>query len=276
MEKTRRRLMIEDMQLRGFAQRTQDTYLKQVADFARFFNKHPDNLGENEIRDYLLYLINEKHASYAIVTQTYCALKFIYVVTMKRPWNAQSLPRMKRPEKLPVILDKEEVKRLFGATANLKHRTILMLAYSAGLRLSEVAYLKVSDIDTARMTVRVRQGKGKKDRYTILSKVALENVIAYLRRYRPTAWLFPSVISDKPIGKGAITQMIRKVRKRSGITKPATMHSLRHAFATHLVEEGTDIRRVQLLLGHRSLKTTALYLHVSRKELSSIISPLDT
>jgi site-specific recombinase XerD len=268
--------MIEDMQLRGFAQRTQDAYLKQVTDFARFFNKHPDNLGEKEIREYLLHLINEKHASYAVVTQTYCALKFIYVVTMKRPWNAQSLPRMKRPEKLPVILDKEEVKRLFGATANLKHRTILMLAYSAGLRLSEVAYLKVSDIDAARMTVRVREGKGKKDRYTILSKVALENVIAYLRRYRPTAWLFPSVISDKPIGKGAITQMIRKVWKRSGIAKPATMHSLRHAFATHLVEEGTDIRRVQLLLGHRSLKTTALYLHVSRKELSNIISPLDT
>ena len=276
MEKTRRRLMIEDMQLRGFAQRTQDAYLKQVTDFARFFNKHPDNLGEKEIREYLLHLINEKRASYAVVTQTYCALKFIYVVTMKRPWNAQSLPRMKRPEKLPVILDKEEVKRLFGATANLKHRTILMLAYSAGLRLSEVAYLKVSDIDAARMTVRVREGKGKKDRYTILSKVALENVIAYLRRYRPTAWLFPSVISDKPIGKGAITQMIRKVWKRSGIAKPATMHSLRHAFATHLVEEGTDIRRVQLLLGHRSLKTTALYLHVSRKELSNIISPLDT
>jgi site-specific recombinase XerD len=195
---------------------------------------------------------------------------------MKRPWEVEQIPCLKKPERLPVILDKEEVKRVFAATANLKHRTMLMLAYSAGLRVSEVARLKIADIDTTHMTVRVQQGKGKKDRYTILSKVALETLIAYLRRYRPTAWLFPSVIPGRPITAGSIMLVIRAARRRSGLTKPATMHCLRHAFATHLIEEGTDLHRVQLLLGHKSPRTTALYLHVSRKNLSEIISPLDT
>ncbi|HUJ89532.1 MAG TPA: tyrosine-type recombinase/integrase [Syntrophorhabdales bacterium] len=276
MEKTRRRLMIEDMQLRGLSPHTQAAYLMRVTLFARFCNKHPDHLGEKEIREYLLHLVNEQHASYGVVTQTYYALRFLYRITMKRPWEVEKIPCMKKPERLPVILDKEEVRRIFAATANLKHRTMLMLAYSAGLRVSEVARLKTSDIDTTHMTVRVQQGKGKKDRYTILSKVALETLIAYLRRYRPTAWLFPSVIPGRPITAGSIMLVIRAARRRSGLTKPATMHCLRHAFATHLIEEGTDLHRVQLLLGHKSPRTTALYLHVSRKNLSEIISPLDT
>lgn len=276
MEKTRRRLMIEDMQLRGLSPHTQAAYLMRVTLFARFCNKHPDHLGEKEIREYLLHLVNEQHASYGVVTQTYYALRFLYRITMKRPWEVEKIPCLKKPERLPVILDKEEVKRVFAATANLKHRTMLMLAYSAGLRVNEVARLKISDIDTTHMTVRVQQGKGKKDRYTILSKVALETLIAYLRRYRPTAWLFPSVIPGRPITAGSIMLVIRAARRRSGLTKPATMHCLRHAFATHLIEEGTDLHRVQLLLGHKSPRTTALYLHVSRKNLSEIISPLDT
>jgi integrase/recombinase XerD len=276
MEKTRRRLMIDDMQLRGFSPGTQAAYLAQVTDFARFFNKHPDNLGEKEIREYLLHLINEKHASYGVVNQAYYALKFLYAVTMKRPWNRENLPCVKKPQRLPVILDKEEVKRLLAATDNPKHRVMLMLAYSAGLRVSEVAHLKIADIDTGRMMIRVREGKGNQDRYTILSRVALKSLIPYLRCYRPTSWLFPGARPDKPLRKKSIMQMIKKVGKRSGITKRVTMHSLRHAFATHLLDEGTDLRRLQLLLGHRSLRTTALYLHVSRKELSSVPSPLDT
>jgi site-specific recombinase XerD len=276
MEKTRRRLMIEDMQLRGLSPHTQAAYLMRVTLFARFCNKHPDHLGEKEIREYLLHLVNEKHASYGVVTQTYFALRFLYKITMKRPWDVEQIPCLKKPERLPVILDKEEVKRLFAATANLKHRTMLMLAYSAGLRVSEVARLKISDIDTARMTVRVQQGKGKKDRYTILSKVALETFIAYLRRFRPTAWLFPGMIPGRPITRDSIGLVIKAARARAAITKPVTMHSLRHACATHLIEEGTDLHRVQLLLGHKSPRTTALYLHVSRKHLSEIRSPLDT
>jgi integrase/recombinase XerD len=276
MEKTRRRLMIEDMQLRGFSQHTQDVYLMRVTLFARFCNKHPDHLGGKEIREYLLHLVNEKHASYGVVTQTYFALRFLYKISMRRPWDVEKIPCMKKPERLPVILDKEEVKRLFAATDNLKHRTELMLAYSSGLRVSEVARLKISDIDTVRMTVLVRQGKGNKDRYTILSKVALETLIAYLRRFRPTAWLFPGVIPGRPITTSSIGLVIMAAKKRAGIAKPVTMHSLRHCFATHLIEEGTDLHRVQLLLGHRSPRTTALYLHVSRKDLSNIKSPLDT
>ena len=220
--------------------------------------------------------MNEKHASYGVVTQTYFALRFLYKISMRRPWDVEKIPCMKKPERLPVILDKEEVTRLFAATDNLKHRTELMLAYSSGLRVSEVARLKISDIDTVRMTVLVRQGKGNKDRYTILSKVALETLIAYLRRFRPTAWLFPGVIPGRPITTSSIGLVIMAAKKRAGIAKPVTMHSLRHCFATHLIEEGTDLHRVQLLLGHRSPRTTALYLHVSRKDLSNIKSPLDT
>jgi len=276
MEKTRRRLMIEDMQLRGFSQHTQAVYLRRVTLFARFFNRHPDHLGEKEVREYLVHLVNEKHASYGVIHQTYFALRFLYKISMKRPWDVEKIPCMKKPLKLPVILEKEEVRRLFAATANLKHRTMLMLAYSSGLRVSEVARLKISDIDTARMTVRVEQSKGKKDRYTILSKVALETLIAYLRRYRPMSWLFPGMIPGRPITSNSIGLVIKAARRRAAITKPATMHSLRHACATHLIEEGTDLHRVQLLLGHTSPRTTALYLHVSRKHLSAIVSPLDT
>jgi site-specific recombinase XerD len=195
---------------------------------------------------------------------------------MRRPWDVEKIPCMKKPERLPVILDKGEVKRLFAATANLKHRTMLMLAYSAGLRVSEAAHLKIADIDTTRMTVLVRQGKGKKDRYTVLSKVALETLIAYLRRYRPTAWLFPGMIPGRPITIDSFDRVMKAAKNRAGITKAVTMHSLRASFATHLIEEGTDLHRVQLLLGHRSPRTTVLYLHVSRKDLSTIKSPLDT
>jgi site-specific recombinase XerD len=153
---------------------------------------------------------------------------------------------------------------------------MLMLAYSAGLRVSEAAHLKIADIDTARMTVLVRQGKGKKDRLTILSKVALETLIAYLRRFRPTAWLFPGMIPGRPLTTDSFDRVMKAAKNRAAITKAVTMHSLRASFATHLIEEGTDLHRVQLLLGHKSPRTTALYLHVSRKGLSSVQSPLDT
>jgi site-specific recombinase XerD len=276
MEKTRRRLMIEDMQLRGLSPHTQAAYLMRVTLFARFCNKHPDNLGEKEVREYLLHLVNEQHASYGVVTQTYFALRFLYKISMRRPWDVERIPCLKKPERLPVILDKEEVRRLFAATANLKHRTMLMLAYSAGLRVSEVAHLKIADIDTTRMTVLVRQGKGKRDRYTILSKTALETLIAYLRRYRPTAWLFPGMIPGRPITIDSFDRVMKAAKNRAGITKAVTMHSLRASFATHLIEEGTDLHRVQLLLGHKSPRTTVLYLRVSRKHLSEITSPLDT
>jgi site-specific recombinase XerD len=207
---------------------------------------------------------------------TYCALKFIYTVTLGRPEEVEKIPRPKRPVKMPVILDKGEVHRLLVLTENVKHRAILTMAYSSGLRISEVAHLKVSDIDSARMTVFVRQGKGKKDRYTILSKKALATLGQYLEAYKPTSWLFPGATPDRPITASSIGCIMRAAKKRAIITKRATMHVLRHSFATHLLEGGTDIRAVQSLLGHRSLRTTIIYLHVSPERLARITSPLDT
>ena len=274
-KKTLKRRMIEDMQLRGLSHHTQAAYLMRVTLFARHFKKNPDKLGGEEVRAYLLHLVNEQHVAYGVLNMTYYALKFIYETTLKRPWEAKKLPHPKKPQKLPVILDKGEVRKLLSVTVNLKHKAMLMLAYSSGLRVSEVANLKVSDIDAARMAVLVRQGKGKRDRYTILSKTALDTLTRYLRRYRPTSWLFPGMIPGRPITTSSVGLVVKTARERAGITKKATMHVLRHAFATHLLEGGTDLRRVQLLLGHRSLKTTAIYLHVSPKDLSNITSPLD-
>jgi site-specific recombinase XerD len=275
MEKTLKGRMIEDMQLKGYATLTQERYVERVTLFARYFNKRPDKLGEKEVREYLLHLMNDKHASYGNLTVTYYALKFIYEVTLKRPWEINGiLYHAKKPKKLPVILDKGEVQRLLSTTTNLKHKAMLMLAYSSGLRASEISHLKIGDINTTRMTVMVREGKGRKDRYTILSKVALDTLIKYLQLYRPTSWLFPGM-PDRPITRTTMDKVIKFAKERAHIAKRVSMHSLRHAFATHLLEAGTDLRRVQFLLGHKWLSTTAVYLHASRLELSKVVSPLD-
>jgi site-specific recombinase XerD len=276
MEKTLKQRMRDDLELRGFSPHTQKEYLMRVTHFARHFGKLPDKLGEKEVKEYFLHLTREKHASYGVLNVTYCALKFIYTVTLGRPWEMEKIPRVKRPVKMPVILDKGEVHRLIVLTENLKHKTILMIAYSSGLRISEVAHLKVSDIDTARMAVLVRQGKGRKDRYTILSKKALGTLTQYLETYKPTSWLFPGATPGTPITESSIASVMRAAKKRAVIMKRATIHTLRHSFATHLLEGGTDIRAVQSLLGHRSLRTTIIYLHVSPQRLSHITSPLDT
>ena len=276
MEKTLKQRMQDDLELRGFSPHTQKEYLMRVTHFARYFGKLPDKLGEKEVKEYFLHLTRDKHATYGVLNMTYCALKFIYTVTLGRPWEMEKIPRLKRPVKMPVILDKEEVHRLIVLTDNLKHRAILTMAYSSGLRISEVAHLKVSDIDAARMTVLVRQGKGKKDRYTILSKKALGTLTQYLETYRPTSWLFPGATTGTPITESSIGCVMRAAKKRAVITKKATIHTLRHSFATHLLEQGTDIRSVQSLLGHRSIMTTVVYLHVSPKSLSRVTSPLDT
>lgn len=273
--KTLKQRMKDDLQLRGLSPRTQATYLFQVTRFARHFMRLPDKLGEKEVKEYLLYLINEKHVSYATLTQSYSALRFIYETTLQRPWEVRRIPYPKTPRRLPTVLDRQEIDALLSVTANLKHRAILMMTYSAGLRISEVLHLKVSDIDSARMTVMVRQGKGKLDRYSLLSHVALDALRSYVRHYRPRVWLFPGANQEKPLSATSIQKMFQVMKGRAGITKPATVHTLRHSFATHLLEAGTDLHHVQLLLGHKSPATTAVYLHVSRKELGKIVSPLD-
>jgi integrase/recombinase XerD len=272
--KTLKQRMQEDLQLRRLSPRTQKTYLSHVTRFARHFNKLPDKLGEKEVKEYLLYLIS-KHVSYSILAQTYSALKFIYEVTLKRSWEVERIPYPKTPWRLPVVLDRTEIATLFSAPAPLKYRTIFMMTYSAGLRVSEVISLKIDDIDTARMMVRIRQGKGGRDRYSLLSKVALEELTRYRDHYQPHIWLFPGMNPEKPLSVTSVQKMFQVIRNRGGITKPATVHTLRHSFATHLLEGGCDLHRVQLLLGHKSPVTTTVYLHLSRKDLVDVISPLD-
>lgn len=273
--KTLKQRMKEDLQLRGLSPRTQEAYLFQVTRFAQYYRRLPDKLGEKEVKEYLLYLLNERKVSYSVLSQNYSALKFIYAVTLKRPWEVERIPYPKTPRRLPMVLDRKEIDTLFAATTNLKHLAILMMIYSAGLRLNEVLHLKAEDIDRARMLVRVREGKGRVDRYSLLSKTALATLEDYLRYYKPVRWLFPGAHPERPISPTSIQKMFQTVRDRAGITKPASVHTLRHSFATHLIEAGCSLHHVQLLLGHKSPATTTTYLHVSRKNLAAIVSPLD-
>jgi len=267
--------MLVDLQLRGATPRTQKTYLREVSNFAKYFNRSPKELGEGELKEYMLYLMKERHLSDGTFRFYVAALKFLYRTTLKREWVVEKIKCPKRKRKLPVVLDISEVESLFSVTTNLKHKAILMITYSSGLRVSETARLKMTDIDSKRMMVRVRQGKGGNDRYSILSQTALEHLRQYWRKYRPTEWLFEGAKKDDHISTHSIQLMFYAARKRAGITKPASVHTLRHSFATHLIEAGTSLHHVQLLLGHRSPTTTTVYLHVSRLNLAQVISPLD-
>ena len=264
-----------DLELRGLSPKTQKIYIYHVTNFSRHFNRSPSHLGKREIKEYLLYLLRRKKVSSSTVNLCFSALKFLYAKTLRREGVMEKIPRLRSTKKLPVVLERQEVESLFSVTENLKHRAILMLIYSSGLRLTEASHLKVTDIDSKRMVLRIREGKGRKDRYTLLSTVVLELLREYWSQYRPQEWLFPGRPAYKPLSVRSIQRVFKKARTLAGIRKPATVHTLRHSFATHLLEQGTDLHRIQLLLGHRSLKTTAIYLHVSRKELVRIVSPLD-
>ena len=266
--------MKQNMELKGFSPRTKECYYSYVNKFEQHYKKSSECLGNPEIKDYLEFLINEKHASTSSVNQAYSALKFLYETTLDRKWVMKKIPRVKREKKLPTVLDREEVQKLFAVIRNLKHRCVLMITYSAGLRISETAHLKSTDIDSKRMLIKVR-GKGAKERYTLLSKVALETLRDYWKYYRPAEWLFPGNPASKPISSSSIQRIFKKAKQQAGIIKAATTHSLRHSFATHLLEAGVGLHHVQLLLGHRSPKTTTIYLHVTRKDLARIASPLD-
>ena len=202
-------------------------------------------------------------------------IKFLYNTTLNRHEVVEDIKYPKAKIKLPVVLDLSEVKALFSATDNIKHKAILMIIYSAGLRISEASRLKITDIDSKRMTVRVEQGKGGKDRYTILAKTTLDHLREYWRQYHPKEWLFEGQKDNAHITTSTINQIFCSAKERAGITKPASVHTLRHAFATHLIEAGTSLHHVQLLLGHRSPTTTTVYLHVSRRNLAQVVSPLD-
>jgi site-specific recombinase XerD len=268
--------MTEDMQVRNLALNTQTSYLQQVSLFARHFNKSPEELGPEEIRAYQVYLTNEKKLAPGSILIAVAALRFLYKVSLKRKWPFDEvIPAPKKPQKLPVVLSPEEVLEFLRCIGNAKQRTILTTCYAAGLRISEAVHLKAADIDSKRMVIRVDQGKGQKDRYTMLSPRLLETLRAYWRAGRPKTWLFEGDVPSKPIDRSAVEQACKKARRLSGIRKPITPHSLRHAFSVHLLESGTDIRTIQLLLGHRSLATTARYLRIATSKVCSTSSPLD-
>jgi len=273
---TLREQMLAELQLKGLTPKTQKIYLREVSNYAKYFGKSPEELGEKELREYLLYLLNERKLAKGTYRFYYQGLKFLYKHTLKREEVVEKIYCPRAEKKLPVVLDLTEVKTLLTVMENLKHRAILTITYSAGLRISETAHLKVSDIDSKRMMVRVQQGKGGKDRYTILSQTALECLRQYWRQYRPKDWLFEGQKEGTHVCISSIRQIFLEAKERAGITKPASPHTLRHSFATHLIEAGTSLHHVQLLLGHRSPTTTTVYLHVSRMNLAQVTSPLDS
>ncbi|WP_041645857.1 tyrosine-type recombinase/integrase [Aromatoleum aromaticum] len=270
-----RQRMLEDMGVRNLAPNTQSAYLKQVSAYARYFDCSPDELGPEQVRAYQVYLTQTRKLTPSTVSVATGALRFLYKVTLKRAWAVEEIPMPKRSFKLPVVLSREEVSQFLASVDHLMHRTILMTAYAAGLRVSEATHLKVSDIDSQRMVLRVDQGKGRKDRYVMLSPRLLEALRVYWKSARPTLWLFPGDVPGQPITRNAVGLACQKARRACGIRKPITPHSLRHAFATHLLESGTDVRTIQLLLGHRSLATTSRYLKVATSTVCATTSPFD-
>jgi site-specific recombinase XerD len=267
--------MIAAMQIRNFTANTQAAYLQQIVLLARYYHQSPEALGPQQIQAYQLYLTNERKLAPGSLCTIAAALRFLYHVTLKRDWALDDIPIPKKPLKLPVILSPEEIEHFLECVGSLKHRTLLTVAYAAGLRVSEATHLKVTDIDSQRMVIRVEQGKGQKDRYVMLSPRLLEELRTYWKVARPKLWLFPGDIPGRPITRDAVEQACDKARRVSGIDKPITPHSMRHAFATHLLEAGTDVRRIQLLLGHRSLATTSHYLKVATSSVCATVSPFD-
>lgn len=270
-----RQRMLEDMGIRNFAENTQLSYVQQVSAFARYFDRSPEELGPEQVRVYQSHLVQTRKLAPSSVSTATAALRFLYRVTLRRDWAPDDIPMPKKPFKLPVVLSPDEVTLFLASVGNLKHRTILMTIYAAGLRVSEATHLKVTDVDSQRMVIRVDQGKGNKDRYVMLSPRLLEALRSYWMVARPKLWLFPGDITGQPITRDAVGQACQKAHRACGIAKPITPHSLRHAFATHLLESGTDVRRIQLLLGHRSLSTTSRYLKIATSSVCATASPLE-
>jgi site-specific recombinase XerD len=267
--------MIEDMKLRNLAPKTIEVYVSRVASFARYFGRSPEALGREEVRSYLLHLVHEKHVCWSSFNQTVSGLRFLYEVTLGREGVLVHIACPKQPKKLPVVLSLEEVARFFAAIVGLKQRAILMTAYAAGLRVSEVVALRVDDIDSQRMVLRIRQAKGRRDRYVMLSPRLLAVLREYWKAARPAEWLFPGDIPGRPLTAGTVRRVCVQAARDAGLGKHVTVHTLRHSFATHLLEAGTDLRTIQVLLGHRNLKTTAVYTHISPLAVETTRSPLD-
>ena len=270
-----RQRMLEDMQLRNFAPATQKNYIAHVAGFAQYFNLSPEMLDQEAIRQYQLHLLNERKLSPETINQYVSAVKFLYLETLEMPWTSEYFPHVRRATKLPVVLSGEEIMQFFDHVPSLKYRAALMTCYGAGLRVSEAVALRVADIDSDRKLIRIDQGKGKKDRYAMLSPRLLEVLRRYWRAARPATWLFPSWHTNQHLCASSLQTACREAALRAGLRKRVTVHTLRHSFATHLLENGTDMRIIQVLLGHSRIDTTARYAAVSPQLVAATVSPLD-
>ncbi len=270
--------MLEELERRNYAQTTIQGYIHAVEDFACYFHRSPDRLGPQHIREHQAYLFRQRKLAPSSVTQRLAALRFFFTKTLKRSWSVAETPYPKKVQHLPSVLSQEEVSQLINAAPNPFYRILLMTLYATGARRAEVARLKVSDIDSQRMVVHIQGGKGRKDRDVMLSPVLLEALREYWRRWKPKTWLFPgnrAHTAPCPITSKVIWHACHQAALRAGLHKRVHPHTLRHCFATHLLEKGADLRTIQVLLGHRDLEETTIYLHLSSRHLSATASPLD-
>jgi site-specific recombinase XerD len=267
--------MEEDLRIRGYAENTQKVYLERIYHYVRYFMKPPDELTLEDIREYQVYLTEDRKVSWCYFNQAVCALRFFYSVTLQKGWDITHIPYKKTGRRLPEVLSTEEVGALFDALANLKHRAILMTQYAGGLRTSEAVNLQVKDIDGKRMSIRIDLGKGRKDRYVMLSEELHFALREYWKISRPRHWLFPGQEPTRHLSTASVQRVFKTAKSKAGITKKVTPHSLRHSFATHLLEGGTNIRVIQRLLGHKSVRSTEVYTHVAASYLHDTKSPLD-
>jgi site-specific recombinase XerD len=270
-----RKQMDGDMVVRGMSVRTREAYLAAVAGLAKYYGRSPDRISEDEVQKYLLYLIEERKLASSSCNVAAQGLKFFFHVTLKRTEAQFTIPRARTPQRLPQILSREEIVALFENAANRKQRVILMTAYGAGLRLNEICHLRPADIDSASMTIRVEQGKGAKDRYTLLSPRLLQELRCYWAVYQPDGWLFAARDGQHPIADTTVQRIFYAAKERAGIAKDCGIHGLRHAFATHLLEAGVDLHTIQRLMGHGHISSTLRYVHLARKHLAGTPSPLE-
>jgi site-specific recombinase XerD len=267
--------MIRDMQLQRLSERTQESYVRGVSGLAKHYMRSPDQLSDRQVQDFILHLLNERQLAWSTCNTYVAGLKFFYGTTLRRSSTCLALPPRKKEQRLPEILSAEELARLFGVTTNVKHRVLLMTTYAAGLRSGETCRLKAADIDSDRMTLRIQQAKGHKDRYVTLSPRLLQELRAYWKLYRPSGYLFPGQAADRPMPRSTPLTIYIRGALKAGIRKGGGIHALRHSYATHMLEAGVDLRTLQELLGHRSILTTQRYLRVTRKNLGAPERPLD-
>jgi len=263
------------MALRGFAPKTRSAYLSWVRRLIQFCRVVPDRLTNEHVRAYLLHLTQERKLAFSTFNQALNAARFFFLEVLKRPFVVEGLRYQRPPHRLPVVMNDEEVSRLLAAAVSLRDRALLETGYATGMRVGEVTRLLITDLDSGRMAIRVDQGKGRKDRYVMLSQSLLETLRAYWRESKPKVFLFPGLGGKKPLCVSAAQKAFDRARLQAGIKKPVSFHTLRHSFATHLIENGTSVRTVQALLGHRSLQTTQRYLHLAQNYLHQTTSPLD-